>query len=120
MKVYIAGKISGDRFYKRKFRKAEKLLRKLGCSVMNPAWIVAGKDFSYDDYLKVSGAMQDVCDAVFFLKDWNKSNGATGEMKRCNELGQYSFFEGSSFSIERIKFLQSQGCSIRRKVGLKS
>lgn len=37
MKIYIAGMITGDKNYKSKFKRAEKLLRSLGHSVMNPA-----------------------------------------------------------------------------------
>ena len=54
MKIYIAGKISGDKNYKQKFRKAEKFLRKLGHSVMNPAWIVPSDEFRWEDYMQIS------------------------------------------------------------------
>ena len=37
MKIYIAGKITGDKNYKEKFDTVEKLLASKGHSVMNPA-----------------------------------------------------------------------------------
>ena len=37
MKIYIAGKITGDPNYREKFEKAEKFLAGQGHSVMNPA-----------------------------------------------------------------------------------
>lgn len=37
MRIYVAGKITGDKHYKRKFRKYEKKLVKMGHSVMSPA-----------------------------------------------------------------------------------
>ena len=37
MKIYIAGKITGDKNYKEKFDAVEKLLASQGYSVMNPA-----------------------------------------------------------------------------------
>ena len=58
MKIYIAGKISGDLEYKAKFRAAEKKLRDMGHSVMNPAWICSSPEFDWNDYMKVSGATQ--------------------------------------------------------------
>ena len=37
MKIYIAGKITGDRKYRAKFREAAKTLEALGHVVLNPA-----------------------------------------------------------------------------------
>jgi hypothetical protein len=84
MKIYIAGKITGEpeQEYKAKFRKAEQELRDMGHSVMNPAWICSSPEFDWNDYMKVSGAMLDVCDGVLFLKDWLQSKGAKEEMGR--------------------------------------
>ena len=61
MKIYIAGKITGDKNYKKKFAKAERILRKKGHSVMNPAQLIVYKDFTWFDYMMVSGAMQRRC-----------------------------------------------------------
>ena len=82
MKIYIAGKISGDKNYKKKFKKAERALKKKGHSVMNPAWLVEYKAFSWIDYMIVSEAMQRRCEAVYFLPDWSQSKGAIIELKR--------------------------------------
>ena len=68
MKIYIAGKITGDKNYKTKFKRAEKLLRSLGHSVMNPAWIAPSDDFTWIDYMQISRMMQARCNAVYFLK----------------------------------------------------
>lgn len=92
MRIYIAGKITGDRHYKRKFRKAEKALAKKGHGVMNPAALGNYPEFSWEDYMKTSGAMQEVCEAVCFLDDWNESKGALREYGRANELGQKIFY----------------------------
>ena len=92
MKIYIAGKISGDKKYKKKFAAAEKALCKKGHSVMNPAWLVEYKEFSWIDYMSVSGAMQKCCDAVLFLPDWKESNGARFEHKRALSIGQRVFY----------------------------
>ena len=73
MKIYIAGKISGDKNYKKKFKKAERALKKKGHSVMNPAWLVEYKAFSWIDYMIVSEAMQRRCEAVLSFLTGNKA-----------------------------------------------
>ena len=49
MKIYIAGKITGDRKYRAKFREAAKTLEALGHVVLNPATL--------PDYQESAGAM---------------------------------------------------------------
>ena len=77
MKVYIAGKITGDSNYKQKFSEAETSLRVAGHVVLNPACLPDG--FTWDDYMHICLSMIDVCDAVFFLSDWQESKGAQKE-----------------------------------------
>lgn len=88
LKIYIAGKISGDKNYKKKFKKAERALKKKGHSVMNPAWLVEYKAFSWIDYMIVSEAMQRRCEAVLFLPDWKQSDGARIEHNRAKTAEQ--------------------------------
>jgi len=92
MKFYIAGKISGDRHYRKKFARIERQLRSRGHSVMNPAWLVSSPEFNWDDYMSVSGAMQLRCEAVFFIPDWKESRGACTEYGRGTTTGQIFFF----------------------------
>lgn len=92
MRIYIAGKISGEKNYKKKFKKAERALKKKGHSVMNPAWLVEYKAFSWTDYMIVSEAMQRRCEAVLFLPDWKQSNGARIEHNRAKDEGQKIFY----------------------------
>ena len=73
MKIYIAGKISGDKNYKKKFKKAERALKKKGHSVMNPAWLVEYKAFSWIDYMIVSEAMQRRCEQCYFFQIGNRA-----------------------------------------------
>ena len=103
MKIYIAGKISDDKNYKQKFRKAERFLRKFGHSVMNPAWIVPSDEFRWEDYMQISSMMQARCNAVYFLKGWKQSEGAKIEFKRCSQLNQKAYFEDSEFSLEELR-----------------
>lgn len=103
MKIYIAGKITGDRHYKKKFCKAEKKLAKLGHSVMNPANLGDYSGFSWEDYMKTSRAMQDVCEAVLFLPDWKNSRGAFEEWEHAGVLGQKKFFNIKEVPENRSK-----------------
>ena len=101
MKIYIAGKITGDPDYKTKFGKAEEELAEKGHSVMSPAWLKEYPGFSYNDYMAVSGEMQMRCNAVLFLPDWRESNGASKEYERATKLMQEVFFDMAK--IPRVK-----------------
>ena len=74
MKIYISGKITGDKNYRAKFQQAESELRLLGHDVMNPAILPGG--FSWTAYMSIALAMQNVCDATLLLPDWKDSKGA--------------------------------------------
>ncbi len=91
MRIYIAGRISGEHGYKRKFRKAEKKIAKLGHSPMNPALLNSYPEFSYNDYMDITATMQEACDAVFMLPGWELSTGASREFNRALERRQKIF-----------------------------
>lgn len=55
MKVYIAGKITGDRRYRAKFREAAKALEEAGHVVLNPATLPDG--LTDGDYMRICMAM---------------------------------------------------------------
>ena len=74
MKIYIAGKITGDNEYKKKFYDAECALIDKGHTVMNPAILPAG--FEWGEYMAICLQMQSVCDGTLFLPDWKDSQGA--------------------------------------------
>ena len=74
MKIYIAGKITGDPDFKEKFQAVEEKLKALGHTVMNPAVLPLG--FEHHEYMNVCLAMIDVCDCVYMLPDWRDSKGA--------------------------------------------
>ena len=74
MKVYIAGKITGDENYKLKFSAIEKILQEFGYVVLSPAVLAAG--MTPADYMRICFAMIDTADCVYFLPDWKQSKGA--------------------------------------------
>lgn len=78
MKVYIAGKITGNSNYKEEFKAAEEKLRAEGYIVINPAILPEG--FNDEEYHHINRAMIDVCDTVYFLPNWADSKGAHMEM----------------------------------------
>jgi hypothetical protein len=87
MTVYVAGRITGDPRYRRKFKRAARGLRALGFCVLNPA-ILPPAGFSYAAYMRMTQAMLDECEAVALLPDWADSPGATAEYERAKETGK--------------------------------
>jgi len=77
VKVYIAGKITGNPDYKQQFAEVEKKLREKGHTTMNPAVLPDG--FDHHEYMQICFSMIDVCDAVYFLSNWGDSTGAKME-----------------------------------------
>lgn len=76
--VYISGKITGltEEQYKIKFAGAEKLLRQYGYRPVNPAKKGEVPGYKWEDYLKEDIAMLCECDFIYFLDNWNESEGA--------------------------------------------
>lgn len=81
MKVYIAGKITGDPDYKAKFQAAADQIAAMGNVVLNPAVQPAGLTMA--DYMRTCFAMIDSADLVVFLPDWKESRGAKIERALC-------------------------------------
>lgn len=92
MKIYIAGPITGTGDYKKRFEAAEKHLRDLGALPMHSAGLPQG--FHHGEYLYICFAMIDVCDAIYFLEDWQDSPGAMREFEYAARKQKRLFYQG--------------------------
>ena len=90
MKIYIAGKITGDPNYHTKFCKAKLFLMEQGYTVLNPAALPEGLDTC--DYARICIAMMESADVVAFLPDWQDSRGARLENGWCQYVGKQTMY----------------------------
>lgn len=81
MKIYIAGKITGDPEYRRKFSCAARQVEEFGHIALNPAALPEG--MSPADYMRICFAMLDVADEMWYLADAKESPGAFLEIQYC-------------------------------------
>jgi len=88
MNIYISGKITGDKNYKKKFAAAARVLEENGYRVFNPA-----KDVELpggaprEEYMKKAIINMLLCDGVAMLPDWGESKGAALESYIASRLG---------------------------------
>ncbi len=91
MKVYLAGKITGDPNYREKFAEAaKKLEERAGVTVISPA--VTPEGLKKADYMRICFAMLESADTAVFLPDWEDSPGAQLEKHWCEYVGKKMVF----------------------------
>ena len=74
MKVYISGAITNNPNYKEQFEAAEDKLKAAGYEVINPAY---NQGYSYKEYIDHGLFQLMHCDAIYLLKGYEQSTGAT-------------------------------------------
>ena len=81
MKLYLSGAITGTDDYMDRFSMAEKSLE-VEHTIINPAKVNAQlpSDTDYEDHMKMSFCMLDMCDGIYLLKGWEKSCGSNREL----------------------------------------
>ena len=92
MKIYIAGKITGEPNYKEKFDIAATSLEAQGHIVLNPAELPEG--MLPADYMRICFAMIDTADAIYLLKGWYRSSGVSIERSYAMYIGKSILTEG--------------------------
>ena len=84
--VYLAGKITGDPGYREKFKKAADQLREMGKFVLDPTTLEEGRQREY--YGEQCVNLINMSDSVYFLPDWEDSEGAKLEMAYAKYCGK--------------------------------
>ena len=76
MRMYIAGKITGDKNYEKKFSEAAKTVEKvLNTEVINPACLKLPPSCSWEDCMGVTLELLNLSDGIVLLPDWKSSPG---------------------------------------------
>lgn len=90
MKIYIAGKITGNPNYKADFQMAEDWHESVYNAILNPATLPYGMDRK--DYMSICIQMILSADMVVFLPNYHESDGAKLELQFCQYIGKpYKF-----------------------------
>jgi hypothetical protein len=86
-KVYIAGKVTGEKYADcvRKFNRQSEILRNQGYIVVNPMELVP-KDTNWKTAMQLCIHELIECDAYYMLPDWRNSRGAKIERQIAQEL----------------------------------
>ena len=123
MRVYISGKIGGEVVSdatRKKFAKAEEMLKATGYEVFNPCderWQkILRREYENDNYVKspwVTSKFPDFyayCllrdlmvlstkDAIYMLADWTESDGANVELDFARATGKQLFWESKEDAL---------------------
>ena len=81
MRIYIAGKITGEPDYKEKFAAAAERLRAEGHVPVNPCTVNGEGSRTYKEWIDAGLMKLMGCDAIYMLRDWKHSKGARLEHK---------------------------------------
>ena len=98
MKIYVAGKITGENRWemKAKFTRTAEQLKREGNSPFVPCVLPDYPEVPHSDYMHICYAMIDVCDAVYMQKDWRVSKGARMELQYARSCKKKIFYEDES------------------------
>lgn len=119
MIVYVAGRITGQFDFMKRFRKAERYLKAQGHIVINPARLPQG----LKNYMPACKALIDQSEAVYFLCDWAESEGATEEHVYAVGAGKILIYEQAPLSADtsELEFWRKQALELKKEaVGLRN
>lgn len=94
--IFISGKVTGDSYYRDKFRLAEAQLEAKGYVVLNPACLPQGLNTAKS--MAICLNMLSYADCVYMLSDWGESRGATIEHEFASYSGKEIIYESNELS----------------------
>ncbi len=104
-KVYISGKITGDKNAEAKFKKTETQLTALGYEPVNPFEKAKSlkkqlhREPTYKEYIDFTLKLLMDCKAIYMLKDWSDSKGACLEYNYAKICGLEDITDEASQEI---------------------
>lgn len=97
--IFISGKITNDENYIKKFKNKQIELERMGYIVLNPCEI-APVNISYDVQIEICLNLIDMSDKVYFLEDWQWSNGSCIEHEHCLRTHKKRMYENEHHIVE--------------------
>lgn len=80
MRIYLSGPITGTDDYMERFNQAQEKMEKKGWEVINPAVFGATlPGMTWTELMEVDIALIKNCDAIYMMKGWENSIGASEE-----------------------------------------
>lgn len=97
MRVYISGKITGNKNYKEQFEQAKSRIRDMGDVPVSPCDVDGIiPDAKYEELMKIDMEILKMCDAVMMLSGWEESKGANREYGYALGRGMKILKEGNA------------------------
>lgn len=101
MKIYIAGRITGNPHYKAQFKATAAMLQEAGHTVLNPAELPEGMKPA--DYMRICFAMLESADVVLFQLGWQVSKGVKLEYDYAKYIGKKNIIFNDSLDNYKDK-----------------
>ena len=103
MRIYISGMINDDPNYMIKFKKAAHHLYVVGHIPIMPTDLPEG--LTDAEYLMLDHILVNLCDALYMLTDWTKSEGAMIEHEIAVRGGKKIFYQDCEASEKELEAL---------------
>ena len=87
IRIYVSGKITGDRFYRKKFYNAYDQLKAAGFIIVELPMHAVPRSKGWLNDMREALRLMLKCDAVAMLPDWEESKGSKIERQLALDLG---------------------------------